>query len=131
MIDVVPETHQDLLNDETKAFAFVATIKPDGGPHLTAVWFNTDGEHILLNVMPQTVKYHNVQENDEVAVALYEPGKPYRYVQIQGTVHTSEEGAVEHTHALSRKYTGKDFDIPPGMERRKLIITPQHATVWG
>jgi PPOX class probable F420-dependent enzyme len=131
MIDLVPESHQDLLKDETKAFAFVATVKADGSPHVTAVWFNTDGEHILFNTMPTTAKYRNVQENEEIALAIFEPGNPYRYLQVQGRVQTTAEGAVEHTHALSHKYTGKDFDMPADMERRKFVVTPEHVTVWG
>ena len=130
-MDMIPESHQDLLKDETKAFAFVATVKPDGSPHVTAVWFNTDGDHILFNTMPVTVKYRNVQENAEIALAIFEPGNPYRYAQVQGRARTTEEGAVEHTHALSHKYTGKDFDMPEGMERRKFVVTPEHVTVWG
>lgn len=131
MVEQVPASHRDLLEDETRAFAFVATLKPDGGPHLTAVWFNTDGEHILFNTIPATVKYRNVQERDRIALGIWKPGEPYRYVQIQGRVRTTEEGAVEHTHALARKYTGKDFDMPEGMQRRKFVVTPEHVTVWG
>ena len=131
MINLVPESHQDLLKEETKAFAFVATVQPDGSPHVTAVWFNTDGEHILFNTMPTTAKYRNVQENEAIALAIFEPGNPYRYLQVQGSVRTTAEGAVDHTHALSQKYTGKDFNMPEDMERRKFVVTPEHVTVWG
>ena len=35
----VPNSHQDLLEDEAKAFAFLATLMPDGSPQVTPVWF--------------------------------------------------------------------------------------------
>ena len=42
----IPESHLDLLKDETKAFGFLATLMKDGSPQLTPVWFNSDGTYI-------------------------------------------------------------------------------------
>ncbi|HZJ21852.1 MAG TPA: pyridoxamine 5'-phosphate oxidase family protein, partial [Anaerolineales bacterium] len=40
-----PEQFLDLLNDDSKALLYLATIMPDGSPQVTPVWFDTDGEH--------------------------------------------------------------------------------------
>ena len=45
----IPESHQDLLKDETKAFVYLATLMKDGTPQVTPIWFNIDGEYIRLN----------------------------------------------------------------------------------
>jgi PPOX class probable F420-dependent enzyme len=34
---------------EEPAFCQLATLMPDGSPHITQVWVETDGEHILIN----------------------------------------------------------------------------------
>jgi general stress protein 26 len=130
MLETIPETHQYLLKDESKAYAFVAAVMPNGGPQLTCVWFNTDGEHILFNTMDFAAKHRYFKENDKIAVAIFDGKDPNKYVQIRGTVEMTGEGAVEHTHALSRKYTGKDFELREGTVRVMYKVTPEKLTVW-
>jgi len=130
MISSVPESHQYLLEDKTKAFANVATSMSNGQPQLTCVWFNTDGEHILFNTMDRAAKFRYLSKNPRVAVLIPDPDNPYKYVQIRGTVEMTKDGAVEHTHALSRKYTGKNFELRTGMERVMYKVKPRRVTVW-
>ena len=121
----VPETERDLLADETKAFAFLATLMPDGSPQVTPVWFNTDGEHILVNSARGRVKDRNMRQRPQVALTLMSMADPYRYVQIRGeVVEISEVDAADHIHALSMKYRGRPFDIPAGQVRVIYKIRP-------
>jgi PPOX class probable F420-dependent enzyme len=126
----IPENYQYLLKDETKAFAWVATVSPEGEPQLTSVWFNTDGEHLLFNTTDRSAKYRFLKENPNVAIAIVDPNDPHKYFQVRGTVEITTDNAVEHTHELSRKYTGKDFKLFPGYERIKFIVTPHSVTIW-
>ncbi len=130
LLDKIPESHRSLLDDGTKAFAWVAAVMPNGGPQLTAVWFNTDGENILFGTSTGAAKYRYFKANDRVAISIPDPDNPYKYIQLRGRVQLTEEGAVEHTHALSRKYTGKDFDIAPGSVRVMYKVKPQRILVW-
>jgi len=103
-----PESHQDLLRDDVRAFAFLGTIMDDGTPQVTPVWFNTDGENILINSARGRVKDRNMRQRPEVALAIVDPQDPYRYVQVRGTVIAiTEEGGDDHINALCAKYTGK------------------------
>jgi PPOX class probable F420-dependent enzyme len=131
MIKIVPEEYQYLLKDETQAYAWVATVSPEDEPQLTCVWFNTDGEHILFNTTDKSAKYKFLSKNPKVAVAIVDPKNPHMYFQIRGEVEISTgEDAVEHTHALSRKYTGNDFKLFPGVERMKFTLKPESITLW-
>ena len=106
----IPESHLDLIKDETKAFCSLATIMKDGTPQVTPVWFNTDGKHILINSASGRVKDRNMRRNPRVALMIVDPKDPYRYIQIRGTVvEITTLGAREHINALSKKYTGKDL----------------------
>lgn len=121
----VPHTHEDLLEDDTKAFAFLATLMPDGSPQVTPVWFSTDGEYLLINSAKGRIKDQNMRERPQVAVTLMKPGEPYRYVQIRGEViEITEEGAEDHIHALSQKYRGRPYEIPTGETRVTYVIEP-------
>ena len=45
-MSLIPESHKDLLEDKSKALAFLATTLADGSPQVSPVWFNWDGEYI-------------------------------------------------------------------------------------
>jgi len=128
-MNAIPEEFQDLLKDETKAFAFLGTVMPDGSPQVTPVWFSTEGEQILINTARGRQKDRNMQARPQVALSILDPKRPYRYLQIRGEVVAStEEGAAEHISFLSRKYRGHDFDIPKGQVRVIYKILPKQVT---
>lgn len=103
----ISSEYQDLLKDETKAFACLATLMKDGSPQLTPIWFNTDGEFILINSAKGRVKDKNMRRDRRVAITILDPKDPYRYIQICGKViEITTEGARQHIDALAKKYRG-------------------------
>lgn len=126
-MQTIPEELQYLLADETKAFAFLATTMPDGSPQVTPVWFNTEGEYILINTVKGRTKYRNMQAHPQVALAIPDPKDPYRYIQIRGRVaEVLAEGGMEHIQKLAVTYTGKTWPFPPDQERVIYKILPEH-----
>ncbi len=105
----IPEGYDDLFSDETKAFGWLSTLLEDGSPHLVMIWFNIDGEHILINSRRGTVKDHNMRRDARVAFLITDPNNPYRYVLVHGkVVEITTRGAEEHIDVLAKKYTGQD-----------------------
>lgn len=122
-----PEKYLDLLKDETKAYLFLATTMPDGSPQVTPVWFNSDGEHILINTSEGRVKDRNMKARPKVAMVIQDPSTPYRYLQIRGEVaEYTTEGADEHINQLSFKYDNKPFNYRKGQTRITYRIKPIH-----
>ena len=133
-LELIPEQFVDLLKDEVRAYAFLATTMRDGSPQVTPVWFNTDGEYILVNSAQGRVKDRNMRSRPQVALVLQDPGDPYRYLQIQGrVVEVTTEGAREHIDALSAKYTGntKYESVRPGDVRVTYKIQPENVSSMG
>src|SRR5258705_8965002 len=98
----IPTSHQDLLADEKKAFVYLATIMKDGSPQVTPVWFNTDGEHILLNSAEGRLKDRNMRAPPPVALCIPDPDAPYPYLQIRARgVESTKEGAEDHIATLN------------------------------
>lgn len=123
-----PKSHHDLLRDETRANAYLATSMPDGTPQVSPVWFNTDGEHIMINTAEGRLKAENIHQRPYVAITLVDPKDPYRYLLVRGpVVDTTHEGAEAHIHALSHKYRGMDWDIPEGQVRLMCKIKPEYV----
>jgi len=105
----IPENLQDLLADEKKAFVYLATSMNDETPQVTPVWFNTEGEYILINSAAGRVKDKNMRARPHVALCIADPADPYRYIQIQGkVVEFTTESADEHIDSLAFKYLGKE-----------------------
>jgi PPOX class probable F420-dependent enzyme len=127
---VFAQSHQDLLTDEKKAFAFLATLMEDGSPQVTPVWFNVDERHILVNSALGRIKDVNMRQRPQVAIAIMDPDNPYRYVQFRGeVVEITEEGADDHIDALAYKYQGKEKypSRREGEVRVSYKILPMHT----
>ena len=130
----LPDSFQDLLADETRAFVYLATLMPDGKPQVTPIWFNTDGKHILINSAAGRVKDRNMRARPQVALVIADPQNPYRYVQVRGrVVEITQEGADAHIDTLAGKYTGKNKYTfrAPGEQRVMYKILPDRVTTNG
>jgi PPOX class probable F420-dependent enzyme len=124
----VPTSHQDLLRDETRAYAYLATLMADGSPQVTPLWFNTEGDHILLNSARGRIKDRNMRARPRVALLIADPKDPYRYMQMRGrVVEVSEAGALEHINILSLKYDHKPWTARPDQVRVMYRILPEQV----
>jgi PPOX class probable F420-dependent enzyme len=130
----VPQSHQDLLSDSTKAFVFLATLMPDGSPQLTPIWFSAQGDKILINSAAGRIKDRNMRRRPQVALCIQDPTNAYRYLQIRGSVtEITTEGAKDHIDSLANKYLG----VPkypygaPGEQRVKYAISISNVDAHG
>jgi PPOX class probable F420-dependent enzyme len=122
-----PEGFFDLLNKESKALLYLATLMPDGSPQVTPVWFDSDGEHILINTNEGRAKDRNMKARPDVAMAIQDPNDPYRYLGIRGkVVGYTREGADEHINRLSLKYDDKPWIRKENQRRITFRIKPTH-----
>jgi PPOX class probable F420-dependent enzyme len=129
----IPTKYSDLMSDQTKAFASVATVLKDGSPQVTPVWFDTVGDLIRINTATGRVKARTLSEGRKVALAIMDPANPYRYMQIRGKVtRVTKEGADAHIDRLAHKYMGRDYPFRQAGEDRILIeIEPESVQVMG
>lgn len=125
----VPEKLTHLLEDESKAFAFLATIMDDGSPQVTPLWFDVEGETIRINTAKGRTKDRNMRERPQVALTIMTMDNPYEYMQIRGrVVEILEEGALEHIDLLSMNYQGKHWVETPDQVRVIFKILPEAIT---
>ena len=122
-----PEKFLDLLNDDSKALLYLATIMPDGSPQVTPVWFDTDGEYILINTNEQRVKDKNMRVRPKVAMTIQDPNDFYRYLGVRGEVVSyTTEGADEHINKLSIKNDNEPWTYRETQKRIIFKIKPTH-----
>jgi len=130
----IPESHLDLLKDEKKAFAYLATLMADGSPQVTPVWFSADGTHILVNTAVGRIKDRNMRARPKAALCIADPANPYRYLQIRGkVVGFTTDGADKHIDELAFKYLGvaKYPNRRPDEKRIIYKILPEKVDAHG
>jgi PPOX class probable F420-dependent enzyme len=129
----IPAEYLDLFRKRT--FAHLATLMPDGTPHVTPVWVDYDGRFILVNSAAGRQKDLNMEKRRHVAIEIADPDNPNRYLHVRGpVVEISEVGADEHLDRLARRYLGMERYPPswrfPGEVRRIYKIAPTRVSTW-
>lgn len=119
------EDQINLLHE--KQLAHVATVSPDGTPHVTPVWIDTDGEAVIFNTAKGRVKHRNILRNPKVGISVTDKANDYRTVVIQGTAELVDEGADAHIDKLAKKYLGQDsYPFRTPTEERVIVrVTPE------
>jgi PPOX class probable F420-dependent enzyme len=128
----IPDQFQDLLRK--KAFAQLATLMPDGSPQVSPVWFDYDGQNILINSAKGRVKDQNMRRDSRVGLDIMDPDNPYRHLSIRGrVVDITEKGADDHIDKLTKKYIGQDKYPYRGNGEVRVIykIQPERAYSMG
>ena len=88
--------------------AHVAVVEPDGRPHVTPVWIDTDGEAVVFNTAEGRVKHLAIVANPIVAISVADRANDYRTLWIRGTAELVHDGADAHIDRLAKKYLGAD-----------------------
>ncbi|MBI2487312.1 MAG: PPOX class F420-dependent oxidoreductase [Deltaproteobacteria bacterium] len=118
----LPELALKLLT-EGKNFATIATLMPDGSPHATVTWIDTDGKHVIFNTAEGRIKTKNLRRDPRVAIAIINSENPYQQVMIRGhVVEMTHEGADEHIDLLAKKYLGVDKYPYRGAGEERVIV---------
>jgi PPOX class probable F420-dependent enzyme len=126
----VPEDYLDLLDWDRRAFATLATIMEDGSPQATPIWFDVEGDLIMINSARGRVKVANMEHRPQVALSIMDPDDPYRYLQIRGeVVEVREQTGKRDIDRLANKYLGKEeYPWYEGETRVSFLIRPRSTS---
>lgn len=102
-----------VLDDKTKAFlseprfAVVATISEDGTPQLTVLWYELQGDRIMMNTSVGRVKEKNLQRDPRISFCVEEG---YNYVSIKGRAELNydKDRSQADIKALAIRYQGEE-----------------------
>lgn len=128
----IPENFLDMF--DRPIIANLATLMPDGSPHLTPVWIDYDDGYLMFTVIKGHVKDRNLAARPKVAVTLFDPENPFRYIMAKGTVvKITEDGAREHSQKMAKKYLGEDgeYVFKEGEIPHLFKVLPQKVSTLG
>ncbi len=99
------EQAQAFLNE--KRFAVLATINKDGTAQQTVMWYELQGDEIMMNTARGRLKDRNLDRDPRISICI-EDGQ--RFVTLRGPVTLNDE--VETAQAdiarLSTRYNGPE-----------------------
>jgi PPOX class probable F420-dependent enzyme len=104
MLDTSPHAHKRLVEDK---IAWLTTVRPDGQPQTSAVWFLLQGEEVLVYSQPSVPKVANIAANPMVALNLDGDGRGGDIVTMEGRARIVEDHLVAfELPAYLDKYAG-------------------------
>ena len=111
---------------ETEANIWLATVRPDGRPHLTPVWFAWYQEKLYACIQARSVKCRNLRQNSRVSLSL-ENGS--NVVICEGTARfVTEPWPATIASIFRQKY---EWNILTDSEYDRLLeITPARWLTW-
>jgi PPOX class probable F420-dependent enzyme len=118
-----PESHADLLEKPT--FAHLATVRPDGSPQSSVMWFDWDGEVIRMTHTKTRQKFRNLENEPRIALSIADPADGYRFLEVRGTVESIEadDDQASFYQSLQKRY-GMDGRISDADVRVVITIRP-------
>jgi len=127
----LPASHADLL--EGPNFAHLATVRPDGSPQNSVMWFDWDGSRIRLTHTKTRQKFANLAKEPRVSLSIADPKDPYRFIEVRGVVESiaDDDATATFYKKLQARY-GMDYEVPDADVRVIITIKPQlYVTVNG
>ena len=70
--------------------AKLATVRPDGRPHVVPIWFERDGEQLVFTTWHASVKARNLSHDPRLSLCVDDEAPPFAYVKLDGLADFSD-----------------------------------------
>ena len=101
----LPENVRAFLKEPR--FGVLATTRRDGMPQQSVVWYDLDGNQILMNTAVGRAKNSNLRRDARASLCVADE---YRYVTLEGTVELDDDQATAQAdiRRLAIRYRGEE-----------------------
>ena len=80
--------YKQLMDDPVTQI--LGIVGPSGRANMTPMWFDYEGDKILVNTASHRPKCEWIRKNPKLTLLLVNPDNPYHWVQIKCTVEKEE-----------------------------------------
>jgi PPOX class probable F420-dependent enzyme len=101
-----------MSREESRAFlmasphtAKVATVRPDGRPHVAPVWFDLDGDDVIFTTWHTSVKARDLRRDPRISLCVDDERPPFSFVLIEGTARLSDN--LDEVRAWATRIAGR------------------------
>ena len=113
MSDITPAVRNFL---DSQLNVVMSTIRADGSPQISPLWYLFDGESFIISTAKETAKWHNLQRDPRVALCVDEP-ETGRMVVAYGRATLEDEDIWDTTQRLVEKYVKEPAAVAAHMQR--------------
>ena len=105
----------------------LATVRTNGSPHVTPIWFVVDGDDLVFNTWHTSAKAKHLARDPRASLVVDLEEAPYAYVLVEGPVTISRDldEIVRFATRIGARYMGTDraeeFGARNGVEGELLI----------
>ncbi len=109
-MDELTTEHRNFLMEQVRT-AKLATVRKDGRPHVTPVWFDLDGDTLVFTTWHTSVKAVNIRRDGRVCLCVDDEKPPFSYIQIEGNAVLSDDSEALNYWArrIGGRYMGEDL----------------------
>lgn len=95
---------------DTLRTAKLATVRPDGRPHVAPVWFDLDGHALVFSTGERSVKGRNLIADPRLSICVDDERPPFAFVLVQGKAELSRDPVAlrEWAGRIGARYMGID-----------------------
>ena len=86
----------------------MATVNKDGSAQLTFVWFELNGDDILVSVTTDRVKTKNVLRDPRVTIAIDNPANGRQWVIVRGLATIETDGSLALRERLAPRFVSSE-----------------------
>lgn len=124
-------TYKQLMD---KPYACVmAVMGRDGRPNLTPMWFDYEGDKVLVNVASHRKKTAWIRDNPQISILIMNPENMYHWLSLKVTVEREiseddpDEGqwVTDHLNRIWAKYIGEGDEYAlrdPSIDERRVLF---------
>jgi PPOX class probable F420-dependent enzyme len=108
---------ETMTHEERRAFLSagtrtgkLATVRKDGSPHVTPVWFVLDGDDLVFTTGANSAKGRALRRDGRASLCVDDETPPYAFVLVEGTAALSEDPAelLRWARTIGGRYMGSD-----------------------
>ncbi len=88
--------------------AHFASIRQDGTPHISPVWYQWEDGKITVVSGDSAVKTRNVRRNPRVSLSVATDEWPYQYVILEGQATIENSNLRETVRSIFSRYEGTE-----------------------
>jgi PPOX class probable F420-dependent enzyme len=128
---------RDLLRK--RLVGVLATVEPDGAPHVVPLWYAADGRRVVLATSSRSRKVRNLERDPRATLCLHDsrPGTEVCGAALHGRVEiVRAPGAAGLVDLVHRRYVRDAGEMLPAVraflayDDVALVLEVEHAWTW-
>ncbi|MCZ2109470.1 MAG: PPOX class F420-dependent oxidoreductase [Dehalococcoidia bacterium] len=98
----------------SQRWAVVTTLRADGSPSNSVVFFGRDGDTLIFSTTTDRMKARTLTHDPRVAMTILDEGAPFRFATVEGRAAIEDDDLAEKHVVINRAMRNDPAWQPPG-----------------